>query len=208
MTNDNYTILYVLTNPSMPNICKIGRTDRESIDTRLRELYTTGVPVPFECYYAAKVNSDLNVEKNLHAAFEPSRVNPSREFFEIDPEQAKVILEMLAVEDVTPQVTEKLGESSDSVEKASADRMKRKKRPSLDFYEMGIPEGSTLEWAEGGYIVTVSANKKVIYDGSELSLTKITKDILGLDYSVQPTKHWVFNGKNLEEIYNETFPRD
>ena len=46
-------IVYVLTNPAMPRMVKIGRTGRE-IGARLSDLYTTGVPLPFECEYAAR----------------------------------------------------------------------------------------------------------------------------------------------------------
>ena len=33
----------------MPGLVKIGMTTQEDIDKRMKELYTTGVPVPFEC---------------------------------------------------------------------------------------------------------------------------------------------------------------
>lgn len=51
----NFGIVYLLTNPAMPGLVKIGMTERDSMDARLRELYSTGVPVPFECQYACKV---------------------------------------------------------------------------------------------------------------------------------------------------------
>ena len=90
----DYGIVYVLTNPVMPGIVKIGMTERSDIDKRLRELYTTGVPVPFECAYACMVNAKdcAKIEKALHKAFEPDRVNANREFFRIKPEQAIAIL--------------------------------------------------------------------------------------------------------------------
>ncbi len=70
---DTHGIVYVLTNPVMPGIVKIGMTERSDIDKRLRELYTTGVPVPFECAYACKVDPAdcAKIEKALHKAFEP-----------------------------------------------------------------------------------------------------------------------------------------
>lgn len=52
-----YGIVYLLTNPCMPGLVKIGMTTQEDIDKRMRELYTTGVPVPFECQFACKVNN-------------------------------------------------------------------------------------------------------------------------------------------------------
>ena len=45
-------IVYVLTNPAMPGIVKIGMTEREDVQRRMTELYSTGVPLPFECVIA------------------------------------------------------------------------------------------------------------------------------------------------------------
>ena len=50
-----YGIVYLLTNPVMPGLVKIGMTAQKDIEKRMRELYTTGVPVPFECQFACKV---------------------------------------------------------------------------------------------------------------------------------------------------------
>ena len=62
----NEGIVYVLTNPAMPKMVKIGKTGRE-VEARLNDLYTTGVPLPFECAYAAKVADMDKVEKALGA---------------------------------------------------------------------------------------------------------------------------------------------
>ena len=60
--------VYVLTNPAMPNMVKIGKTTRD-VELRLADLYSTGVPLPFECEYAAKVNNVDKTEKDLKAVF-------------------------------------------------------------------------------------------------------------------------------------------
>ena len=81
-------IVYVLTNPAMPGMVKIGMTDQEDLQLRMRQLYTTGVPLPFECVIARRMEGReaAEIETALHTAFDPYRVNPSREFFEIEPE--------------------------------------------------------------------------------------------------------------------------
>ena len=38
---------YILTNPAMPNMVKIGKTMRD-VELRLTDLYSTGVPLPFD----------------------------------------------------------------------------------------------------------------------------------------------------------------
>lgn len=60
-----YGIVYLLTNPCMPGLVKIGMTTREDMDSRIKELYSTGVPVPFECQFACKVKKSdcVKIEK-------------------------------------------------------------------------------------------------------------------------------------------------
>ena len=66
--------VYVLTNPAMPDLVKIGKTTRD-LSLRLSDLYTTGVPLPFECEYAAKVKDVDQTEKAFHLGFKKDRVN-------------------------------------------------------------------------------------------------------------------------------------
>lgn len=86
-----YGIVYLLTNPVMPGLVKIGvpvpfecMTTQEDIDKRMKELYTT-------CQFACKVKKGdcAKIEKALHTAFAPQRINANREFFRIQVEQAK-----------------------------------------------------------------------------------------------------------------------
>ena len=78
-------IIYVLTNPAMPDLVKIGKTT--NLDQRLSTLYSTGVPLPFKCIYAKEVEDIDYVESKLHAAFDSTRLNARREFFKILEEE-------------------------------------------------------------------------------------------------------------------------
>ncbi len=65
-------VVYVVTNPAMPGLVKIGSTKRDDVSLRIGELYTqggAGVPLPFDCVYAVKVANYREVEKGLHSAF-------------------------------------------------------------------------------------------------------------------------------------------
>ncbi len=196
-------IVYLLTNPAMPGLVKIGKTTRDDPKVRMSELYSTGVPVPFECVKAVKVEDEAAIESALHTAFGPSRVNSQREFFEIDAVQASVLLDQLGTEDVTPQINAE----NETIDKQSRDAAKRliSRRPNLNFDEMSIPPGSILQSTNTEDTVEVSGPKKVIFRGTEMSLTRATRDLLGLSYSVQPTPHWRFNGELLQDIYNRTY---
>ena len=100
-------IVYVLTNPAMPGMVKIGRTGRQ-VEARLSDLYSTGVALPFECEYAARVKDQNEIELAFHQVFCPIGINPKREFFNIEQEQAITLLKFMALEDVTPVIQKKL----------------------------------------------------------------------------------------------------
>lgn len=197
-------IVYVLTNEAMPGLVKIGMTTRAEISIRMAELWTTGIPVPFECAFAGKVLDARKVEKAFHVAFAPDRINPSREFFKIDPIQAVALLELMCVENLTPQVNTELDKVDDASKEAG--KQLQKKRPRFNFYEMGIPAGSILYSTINDETSEVTFGNKVLFRKKILSLTGATKLLLDNDYNVAPGPYWIFNGKKVCDIYNETYP--
>jgi len=207
MSTPKQGIVYILTNPAMPGLVKIGQTTNE-ITNRMNELNTTGVPFPFDCVFACEVEDCKVVENALHKAFYPNRVNPKREFFDIDPEQAIVIPRLFAKKDVTPAITAEINKSITAVEKDASENYK-KGRPPLNFSEMGIPIGAKLVFSydEKSTEVFVSSDRKVKTADSdeEKSLTQITREILELDYNIHPTRYWSYEGKSLNAYYNETY---
>ena len=92
---NNTGYIYIINNPAMPGLIKIGITYAEDVKTRINQLYTTSVPFAFDLVYAAKVINPEKVEAAIHTAFAPNRVNPKREFFSIDPIQAISIIKLL-----------------------------------------------------------------------------------------------------------------
>lgn len=199
----NNGIVYVLTNPAMPGIVKIGKTTRGSVDARLNELYSTGVPVPFECAFAGRVADESKIEKAFHLAFGPYRLNPKREFFQIEPEQAIALLELMISEDVTPSLQEKANKVGVEA-KAGAEKLK-KSRPIQNFIEMGIPEGSVLQFSQSDKTCTIVNGRRVSFEGEKTSLTALTKKLLETERPLRPAPYWLFNGKKLDDIYNETY---
>lgn len=205
----NYGIVYLLTNPCMPGIVKIGKTSRTDLQNRMKELYTTGVPVPFECVYACRIKLAHmdKLETTLHNAFEPYRVNKNREFFSIKPEQAMAFMKFVDnIQDATSEVAEEIANDLTADDTIAMDKV-RKKRPSINFYEMGLKDGDVLEFIHDvSKTVSICGEKKIRYNNEEFSLTAITQILLGKSYAVQPTRHWSFGEKNLSEIYDETYP--
>lgn len=205
MTKNNSKIIYVLTNPAMPSLVKIGKTTQLEVDERMKQLYSTGVPVPFDCVFACQVKDAHEVEKALHFAFGNARINPNREFFKIEAERVIAVLKLLKVDDITEQFESQLEAKVEDVDKQSAQQLKDAKRPRMDFYELGIPQGSTLVSKDGALQVKVVEAKKVSLDGEMCSLTEATRKLLNLSegYPIQGSPYWTFNGKTVKEIYDE-----
>ena len=204
-----YGIVYLLTNPVMSGLVKIGMTTQEDIDKRMKELYTTGVPVPFECQFACKVKKTdcAKIEKALHTAFEPQRINANREFFRIQVNQAKAILELFHHTDVTEEVSDEIQNDLTDEDKAASSKA-QVKRPPLNFYEMGLQKGDVLIWKDDPSIyVTVISERKVSYKEEEVSISALSAQLKGYKVKhISPGAHWLFNDKLLSDIYDETYP--
>ena len=92
--------VYLMVNPSMEGLVKVGKTLRNPID-RAKELgAVTGVPTPFVLIFHAYVSDCSQAEKYIHSCLENrnSRVSQNREFFRILPNEAiEIMLEAKAL---------------------------------------------------------------------------------------------------------------
>ncbi len=202
-SEENYGIVYALTNPAMPGLVKIGMTSRERVKERMRELYlgASGVPQKFECIYAGKVQNVAKIEKILHKTFGYARINPKREFFEVDSDDVKELLELIAPNEVEKEVNKELDADISKEEKDSAERMK--KRAAFNFEKMGIPIGAKLTFVkENSTSIEVVEGNKVKYGDEIMSLTRVTK--LFLPYVVHPTPYWIYQGDNLADLWEKS----
>lgn len=79
--------IYVLTNPAMPGLVKIGRSIHGG-RKRAEQLDCTAVPLPFEVFFEMTFADIEEAELAIHEAVAAHRINRSREFFSIAPEVA------------------------------------------------------------------------------------------------------------------------
>ena len=167
-------IVYVLQNEAMPGLIKIGITHDEQVDKRLQTLYTTGVPLPFECVWAGTVDNCAEIESLIVNDFSDFRITAICEFFKLKPERVIPLLKKLASGEIMINKVEKMFNGSVSV--AEKEAIKQFHRPMLDFKEMGIPVGDELLYEKDPTIkVTVISNKKINFCGKEYSLSALTK---------------------------------
>lgn len=190
----NTNIVYILTNESMPNYVKIGYT-QDSLESRMKSLCSTGVPLPFECHYACTVKNASETEKWIHRVFADRRV-AKKEFFLIDPECAVTALKVFEVTQITPSSNKfATKEELKEIENIKA------KRSKFDFKENNIPIGSILEFSRNKEITcTVLANNKIDLNGKISSLSLSARELLGYKYGVAGTLYWMYDGETLDSI--------
>lgn len=198
--NETGGVVYILINDAMPGYIKIGKTTT-SVEQRILELSrSSAVPVPFECYFAARVADVSKIEEAFHDAFGDHRINPKREFFNIAPERVVSVLKLLALEDVTPSRDTGI-ESEDD---AAAIEIARKRRSAFNFKMVNIPAGAELRLIRDESISCIVApdQKHVIFHDEEMSLSSAAQKALEYKWQVQGPAYWTFNGEILDEIRN------
>ena len=86
---DGDSWVYVLKNPTMPGLLKIGSTSK-SPDERAKQISRgTGVALPFNVVYAFRCFNAERLERELHKYFKSNRTNNQKEFFQMDLDDAK-----------------------------------------------------------------------------------------------------------------------
>jgi hypothetical protein len=90
-----FGFVYILFNPCMPGLLKIGCTNR-SPNERARELSNpTGVPDDFRVLAYFELEDFQHWERKIHTDFDRLRFNPSREFFRVSVPDLKRIMDSL-----------------------------------------------------------------------------------------------------------------
>jgi len=92
--------VYVLSNPAMPGMLKVGCTTRELIE-RVAELSAhTGVPLPFVVEYSFDCDYPFLLEHGTHEILGGARVSLSREFFAVPVDYAVRAIEQAAASEM------------------------------------------------------------------------------------------------------------
>ena len=79
----------------------------------------------------------------------------------------------------------------------------RRRRPSLDFEQMEIPVGARLVSENTGEEATVLPNNRVTFRNEKMSLSAATEKAVGR--RTNPCPQWTFEGRNVGDIYRETY---
>ena len=191
-------VVYVLTNEAMPGLVKIGVTT-DSVESRIAQIsVATGVPLPFECYFAAEVPNAPHTESVLHELFSDGLVNPWRDFFRVDPEKVVLAIGLGEFTEVTPGISE-----IEPIEMQALERV-RARRPRLRLDAIGIMPGDALKLSRDESITaTVVEDGKVEFRGAVMSISAAALSALhSLGYrtpEASGSEYWMFEDELLDE---------
>jgi hypothetical protein len=161
--------IYVLINPAFRDgIIKIGLTSGD-VAKRMKELHSTGVPLPFKLFFAIEVPVERKAEDLMHEAFDTCRIAQNREFFEMKAEAARAALMLTGGKEVRLADDE---EFETTEEKAETEAFE--KRVNFRFSMIDLPSGTTLYLKRKPEITctTVGNDNQVIYQGEQLPISQ------------------------------------
>lgn len=78
-----YGFVYILSNEIMPDIYKIGYTDKSPMQRCYELSSKTAVPMPYQVVCYGEVDNAYMLEQRLHQNYNEFRINDSREFFRL-----------------------------------------------------------------------------------------------------------------------------
>ncbi|GBF22722.1 hypothetical protein tpqmel_0126 [Candidatus Gastranaerophilus sp. (ex Termes propinquus)] len=208
-------IVYIVRNPAFYHLIKIGLTTKSC--AKDRGLDSSNVPEDYKVLYAYECNNPKEIEAHLHELFKMYRhytaTGRQTEFFYIgclaDAKASLKMLEKAGNRNITEELQEEIKENQNDVN--VYDETKKLifpyRRKAFNFEEMGIPAGTVLNFVKDPSIaVKVVDNRLVEYQNKQWAFSEITARLLkNKNKYCQPTKHWLYNGKNVGEIYDETY---
>lgn len=212
--NENKGVIYILTNPSFPDYVKIGYAD--DIDKRLKQLNRSEcIPFAFRVYATYEVDSRLS-DLKFHTIID--KLNPDlrsidefngqkrvREFYAMKPEEAYAILEAMAeIHDCKDNLKLNVPSVVEAQEEQLAqeiDTESHEKAENFSFSKCQIDIGEVIEYYDDPNIkCVVVSDRKVEYQGKEMSLTAAAKLISGKKYSIAGPRFFKYKGEWLNDI--------
>ncbi len=168
----------------------------------MKQLDTTGVPLPFVCEYAIRVDDPVRIEQLLHDTFADHRERIIREFFRVSPPRVIAAMQLTGGAVATPQGD--VVEDAES-QRALTDALKR--RENFNFEMVGIAPETEIYFLTNAAdspenrAIVVSKNR-IRFNGEEMSLSAAAGQLLkarGMASTVAGPEYWHFDGESLAD---------
>jgi hypothetical protein len=190
----------------MEGLVKIGTTEQDLV-ARMRALSQhTGVPGPFECFYAVQLSEAVDLERALHSAFQDVRL-PGREFFELAPDRPAALMKEYVRRGIATVVTPNIEVVENRADEQNLERGRRR-APNFAFEMAGVPEGAELVSTFNDTIRGIAHGRRsILVNGERLSLSlaavRVAQQSGYGSTSLQGPAYWTYGGRTLLELRQE-----
>lgn len=216
-------IVYILTNPCLDGWVKIGMTERNDIEHRLKELNTpTNIPLSYRCYAIYEVENPSEVEKRIHSIID--RVDDSlhareqlengrireREFFKISPETAYGIFKDITAIKGNPECLKLYTPTlQQTQEQELAEGKTKRSNNSFKLLNIAVGEKITFLYDDSIIAKVFDDKNQVEFESVQYSVTGLAKKILvekfgwSKDLSVNGWRFFTQNSIVLNDLRDE-----
>ncbi|MBF2735626.1 MAG: GIY-YIG nuclease family protein [Betaproteobacteria bacterium AqS2] len=192
-------IVYILTNPAMPDLAMLGSAaDEAGLRARVTGFSAQdAVPMPFSIHYARAVADADDTRQKLEAGISDVRLSSDKDFFRIAPEKATLLLQVADGEDVFISDA-----SADDLEEQQVQRQVLRLRGRFLFSMVGIKPGAELEFSRDRSLkATVVDDRTIEFEGRKTSLSAAARQIMkrtaNVSYSLRGPDFWMYGGEIL-----------
>lgn len=212
-TKETKGVIYILTNPSFPELVKLGYA--KDLEKRLKQLNRSeALPYAFRAYAKYEVESSLT-DLELHKLI--VSLNPDlrtiettsdgkkrvREFYVMTKEEAYGILECIAKISGTTDRLKRVKATGQELEdeKQAAKIKEEAKRGPFHFSQCGIKPGERIQYVEDESIQPVVVDdRRIEWNGQTTSLSALAQQLKGFNHPVQGTLWFKYLGQVLNDL--------
>ena len=169
--------IYILTNDSMPDFIKIGFTAADDVETRMRQLDTTALPLPFRLHACVEMDNAQQLERLAHDVFATQRARPNREFFILEPETAVRYLRAISLNDSTARWVAVNQQMIDETGATVAEEdVNKPRQANFTFSSAGVPIGSEIVFVRNPeFVAIVASDTEVQFEGDLVKLSPLAR---------------------------------
>ncbi len=171
--------IYILTNDAMPDYIKIGFTAADAVESRMKQLDTTGLPIPFRLYACIEIDNAQQLEKLAHDVFAPHRARATREFFLLEPETAVRYLKAVSLNDPTARwITANQQMIDEKGDLVSDEQLVKPRQGNFTFSSAQVPIGSVIEFVRDPTVTArVVSETEVEFEGAVTKLSPLVRTL-------------------------------
>lgn len=169
--------IYILTNDAMPDYIKIGFTAADDVETRMKQLDTTGLPLPFRLHACIEVENAQQLEKLAHDVFASQRARSNREFFLMEPETAVRYLKAVSLNDASAKWIAVDQHMVDETGRHLGEaQVVKPKLANFTFSAAAVPLGAEVQFVrEPSITARVVSDSEVEFEGNITKLSPLTR---------------------------------